>query len=340
MLNRAPTVLITIGDPSGSGPELALRTALSREVQQCCQPVLIGAPQIIQDGLHSIKMTPSVEYITEDLLSERRAFAPERLYVFPLGNLSPLDYEKGTPSAPVGHHVVDVARAAIRLARAGLVDAICSAPSSKVSLNLAGYKDSVLTDMLLGATGTKRCETMLILDKIRLIVATYHVPLRTVADLLTRDRVASLIEVLEQALTELFRIPKPRIGVAGLNPHASDGGLYGNEEASAIRPAIEMAQQKGIAACGPIPGDFLVPKIQAGELDGGVTLYHDQAHAPLKVLGLYKPATLLLGVPLVRTSVAHGTAIGKARAGNADPSGMINACSIAAEIAKKTRLLQ
>jgi 4-hydroxythreonine-4-phosphate dehydrogenase len=335
-----PIVLMTLGDPSGSGPELAVKAAFDEDVRRACHPVLLGAPEVVEDALRRIGRKPGLEAVDVETLRNPECLPQNALSLLPHGTLSSTDYQKGVPSAECGRHLVEVARAAARLALEGHVDALCTAPTSKVSLREAGYDYRGLSDVFAEETGSRQVASMLVLDELRIVLATSHLPLRAVAGSLSRDRIVRLTLTLDEALTRCFGIARPRIGVAGLNPHGGESGLYGREEVELIRPAVEAAMSRGVDVSGPIPADFVIPKLQGGQWDGALMMYHDQAHIPLKALGLFKPATLLLGLPIVRTSVAHGTAYGKARLGTADPAGMIHACCLAAAVAVQQRRRQ
>jgi 4-hydroxythreonine-4-phosphate dehydrogenase len=319
-MKRLPIVLLTVGDPTGCGPEIAVKAALDFDVRKICQPVLIGAPAVITDA---VRRVGAKGLNTSDTLH--------------VGDLKPGDYQKGTPCAAAGRHTVEVAREAVRIVQKGDADAICSAPSSKVSLHLAGYKYRGLSDLFKEVSGEKDYASMLVLDRIRLVLATAHIPFHSVPGSLKKDRIVKLIRTLNESLVKLFGIPFPRIAVAALNPHAGENGIYGREEIETISPAIQSGKERGLAVFGPIAADFLVPRVKEGEFDGAVMMYHDQAHIPLKAIGLYKTATLLLGLPIIRTSVAHGTVYDKAKSGLADPSGMIYASQLAAQLVNKKR---
>ncbi len=336
MVSLKPVLAITIGDPSGSGPELALKAALDKNVRDRCIPVVLGSLPIISDALQRIGSEVAPQLVgDQDLVGDLDGLSRNDLNVLTCGRLRPEEFEKGTPSAACGQHSVEVATLAAHLAMEGRVNTLCTAPTSKVSLHQAGYSYSGMTDLFQEITGAEHIISMLVMDNFRMVLATSHIPFESIAKKLNRQKIAELTIALDSALKNIFGISEPRVGVAGLNPHAGEGGLYGRDEIDVIEPAIRDARERGVQAVGPIPADFLVPRIQTGELDGAVMMYHDQAQAPLKVLGCYKPATLLLGMPIIRTSVAHGTAYGKAHSGTADPSGMIQACTLAAFVAQR-----
>lgn len=334
-----PVVLITLGDPAGSGPELAVRAALDSRVVRASRPVLMGSISVVEDAGRRLGAEFRVGEVHD--LSNLPAQGPgeklPELWVVPHGDLSPREYEKGLPSAVGGQHTVEVARAAAELALLGLVDAVCTAPSSKHSFHLAGLPFRGIGEVFQEVTGVGEAPSMLVHERLRVVLATSHVPIRSVSELLDKDRIRGVIAVLHRTLEEIFGLRSPKLGVAGLNPHCGEGGLFGTEEERILSPAIEESRDSGLRVSGPILPDFVFPKMQAGELDGAVMMYHDQAHIPLKALALYRPVTLLLGLPVLRTSVAHGTVWGKAEAGTADPSGMIEACLLAASLARRRK---
>jgi 4-hydroxythreonine-4-phosphate dehydrogenase len=167
-----------------------------------------------------------------------------------------------------------------------------------------------------------------------MLLATNHIAHSKVASALQTDKLKKTIALADKGLREFFGVAEPRIAVAALNPHAGEGGLFGDEEARVIAPAVEAARADGIHVDGPLAADFVIPNMQAGRYDGAVMMYHDQAHVPAKAIAGFKPATILVGVPHVRTSVAHGTVYGKAARGTADPRGMIYACELAAQVVR------
>lgn len=328
-----PVVLLTLGDPSGSGPELAVKTALDDTVMHHCHPVLMEYPELVKDACDRIGRSVSMRIIDLNTLGRcPDGLLQNELVVLPHKRLFDASFKKGVPSAACGRHAVEIARTATRIALRGHVNAICTAPTSKVSLHEAGFSYNGLTDVFVQETGVKNALSMMVLDELRLVLATSHVALKDVAGTLSPQRICQLAVELSGALTEYFGIHQPRIGVAGFNPHGGEGGLYGREEMDIILPGVEAAVAQGIDAVGPISADFMISRMQERQVDGAVMMYHDQAHLPLKALGLYKPATLLLGLPIIRTSVAHGTVNGKAISGDADPVGMVNACHLAADI--------
>ncbi len=332
-----PTVLVTIGDPSSSGPELAVRTALNKDVRAKCFPIVIGSPLIVNDAIKRIKL-PAAVRLVESCNSSLTVESDEEVLVLPCGELNPKDYTKGEPSPKCGDHAVSVSREAARLTVDRRFDAICSGPTSKVSLQMAGYDFGGMSEIFRRESNATHYRSLLVLDEYRIMLATSHVALKRVPELISIDLVMDQVSDLREGLTSLFRITNPKIGVAGLNPHGGEGGLYGTEEENVIVPTIKALKEQGMTVFGPISPDFLVAQFKTLCLDGALAMYHDQAHIPLKALGMYRAATLLLGLPIIRTSVAHGTVYGKARMGTADPSGMIHAVLLAAKLGKISSL--
>ncbi len=333
-----PCVLVTVGDPLGSGPELALKAALSAEVCAVCRPVVVGALAVIEDALARLQLETPLEVVGPEELGQLKDGDATRLRALGIGSFDVgTGGTKGQTSAAAGRHTIEVARATAKLVAQGAAAAIASGPSSKVSMKLAGSPYEGVGEVVAEEWGAQRHGNMLILDGLRILLATNHLPHAKVAAALETKKLRGLIELADQGLRRLFGIRSPRIAVAALNPHAGEGGLYGDEEGRVIAPAILDARQAGVLVEGPIAADFVVPGLQDGRYDGAVMMYHDQAHVAAKAVGRFRPATILLGLPYVRTSVAHGTVYGKAARGTADPSGMIYACRVAAEASRSAR---
>jgi 4-hydroxythreonine-4-phosphate dehydrogenase len=229
---------------------------------------------------------------------------------------------------------------AVALARSGAIDAIATAPISKEAINQAGSPYPGHTEMLAALTDTKDYTMMLVADKLRVVHVTTHVSMRRACELMTPERVLRTIRLAHRAAQELGA-PKPKVAVAGLNAHAGEGGLFGREEIEGIAPAIEAARKEGIDAYGPLPPDTVFLRASRGQFDIVVAMYHDQGHIPIKMLGFEAGVNATVGLPIIRTSVDHGTAYGRAGQGRADPTSMIEAIKLAVMMARarKTVLL-
>jgi 4-hydroxythreonine-4-phosphate dehydrogenase len=287
-----PLVAVTVGDPSGIGPEVAVKAARDPRVVDLCRPVLYGP------------------------------YTPEDLAPFPAGRI-----DAGSARA-----AYDAIVRATHDAIAGRVAAIATAPVSKAAFAEAGLSWRGHTDLLAHLCGVTDVAMMFWSDRLRVVLATVHVPLADVPGLLTIDRVMGVLRLTARSLPR-FGIGTPRIGVAGLNPHAGEGGLLGSEDASVLAPAVTAARSEGIDAAGPFPADTLFVRAARGEFDVVVACYHDQGLVPVKLLAFGRAVNVTLGLPIVRTSVDHGTAFDIARKGLADEGSLVEAILLAAKLA-------
>ena len=286
-----PRVGITVGDPSGIGPEISNKAVGDRHVTDVCEPVIYGPAQEPEGG-------------------------------FPVG----------APSADSGRAAYDAVCRATADALAGRLDAITTAPISKAAWALAGLPWRGHTDLLAHLTGAERVAMMFHAEQLRVVLATIHVPLAEVPRLLTRERVEQTIRLTHDALPR-FGFAHPRLALAGLNPHAGEQGLMGDEEARVLRPAVNATRDAGIDVMGPLPGDTVFVRALNGDFDAVVACYHDQGLIPVKMTAFGRAVNVTLGLPVVRTSVDHGTADDIAGKGIADPSSMIEAVRLAARLA-------
>ena len=242
-------------------------------------------------------------------------------------------FEMGTLSAGAGQAAYDAIARAARDAQAGTVAAIATAPINKEALRLAGFPWNGHTDMLADLTGAKHVAMMFYSDELRVVLATVHVPLAEVPKLLTQPLMERTIALAARELP-MFDKASPRLAVAGLNPHAGEHGLFGREEETAIAPAIACCRAKGIDVSGPFPGDTVFVRARKGEFDAVIACYHDQGLIPVKLLAFGRAVNVTLGLPIVRTSVDHGTAFDIAGKGVADAESMVSATLLAARLAR------
>ena len=287
-----PRVGLTSGDPAGIGPEIAERAARDPGVTAVCEPVVYGA---------------ETDYAA--------------------GAIQP-----GVASAAGGRAAFGVVCRAAADAQAGRIDAVATGPISKTALRRAGLPWRGHTDLLAHLTGAADVAMMFHADRLRVILATVHIPLAEVPTQLTRQRVKRTIELAAAELPR-FGYPSPRLAVAGLNPHAGEQGIMGHEDEQVLRPAIDAQRARGVDVVGPLPGDTVFVRAVNGEFDAVVACYHDQGLIPVKLLAFGSAVNVTLGLPIVRTSVDHGTAYDIAGRGIADPSSMIAAVRLAAKLA-------
>jgi 4-hydroxythreonine-4-phosphate dehydrogenase len=245
-------------------------------------------------------------------------------------------FAPGVLSADAGRAAFDAICSAVEDARARRVDAVATAPVNKLAFSRAGLPWKGHTDLLADLTGSKRVAMMFWSEPLKVVLATIHVPLADVPRLVTRELLAEIIGLTARELPR-FGIPQPRIALAGLNPHAGEEGLLGTEEEQTLRPAVNDARGRGINVSGPFPGDTVFVRASRGEFDAVVACYHDQGLIPVKLLAFGQAVNVTLGLPIIRTSVDHGTAFDIAGKGVADPSSMITATLLAAQLARDVR---
>jgi len=330
-LGKKPVIAITMGDPSGIGPEIVLKALNAKEVWDACRPVVVGDLGVLESAKTPLPVSTRV---TLQVVASPDEDTGDAVAVIDLVNVPAVEYAEGEPSAQAGKAVAQYIEKAVELAVAGKVDAVVTAPINKETLKMAGIKFPGHTEMLASLTRTERFGMMLVGGGLRVILVTIHCPLREVPGMITRERVLGTIRLAVQACREMG-IERPRVAVAGLNPHASDGGLFGDEEAKEIEPACMDAVNEGVDVKGPIPPDTVFYRARRGEFDIVVCMYHDQGLIPLKMLAFDKGVNVTVGLPIIRTSVDHGTAYDIAGKGIADPSSLIEAIKLAAAMAGK-----
>lgn len=324
-----PRLLLTLGDVAGIGPEVVARAWQNPVLHELCRPIVVGDVGHLRRIMKTLQIPGEVS--EEQDISQADA-TPTRLICLQATDQDLSEVVLGRVSPEAGRAGYDFLCRAIDLTVAGEADGIVTAPIHKEGLRAAGLPYPGHTEILAERTGTRRFAMMLYYEGLGVTHVTLHMALREVFQHLRPESVLEKIELTDNMLTRLLG-RRPCIGVCALNPHASDGGLFGCEEAEIIAPAIEKAQKQGIQASGPWPADTLFVRARQGEFDGIVAIYHDQGHIPLKLLGGHRAVNISLGLPLVRTSVAHGTAYDIAGQGKADETSMIEAVRIAARLA-------
>jgi len=336
-----PKIGITMGDPASVGPEIAIKALLEKEIYELCDPIIVGDIKVLEKTRDVLNL--NVEFNRVENVNKAK-FKYGLIDVYDLNNVDMNQLRFGEISAMAGNAAFENVKKVIDLALNNKIDATVTGPINKESINLAGHKYSGHTEIYAHFTNTKKYAMLLVEDDLRVIHVSTHVSLREACDKVKKDRILETIELLDKACKRLG-IEKPRIGVAGLNPHASDGGLFGSEERDEIIPAVDEANQNGFNVEGPIPADTLFPKAIGGLYDGCVAMYHDQGHIPFKVVGFnwdkkeakmksVRGVNITLGLPIIRTSVDHGTAMEIAGKGIASPDAMILAIKYAVKLLK------
>jgi 4-hydroxythreonine-4-phosphate dehydrogenase len=314
-----PIVAVTMGDPVGVGPEIVLRALEDRSVRRACAPVVIG---------------------DEGLLNR----LAKRLGTRPLGKGAVIDASRlkltglkpGVPTRASSGAMIGYIERAVAMTLAREADAIATAPISKEAAKKAGFRFPGHTEFLAHLTGAKDFRMMLGGKALKVVLVTIHEPIRKVPRLITTERVHKTIKITDDSFKRYFGLKRPRIAVAGLNPHAGEGGIFGDEEKRLIAPAVRKARRIGIDATGPLPPDTVFYRaVRKEEFDCVVCMYHDQGLGPVKLLHFEDGINVTLGLPIIRTSVDHGTAYDIAWKGTAGHGSMVNAIVTAAEMAKR-----
>ncbi|MCX2181835.1 4-hydroxythreonine-4-phosphate dehydrogenase PdxA [Streptomyces sp. SKN60] len=323
----ARPIAVTMGDPHGIGPEITVRACADPRLPA---PVLvIGDTGALTRACRATGVDLRVRPVGDATGADR---TPGVLDVLPTGPELPEDLALGTVAATAGAASYAYVRKGIALALAGQVRALTTAPVNKEALRLAGVPHPGHTEILAELTGTERYAMMMANDELRVVLVTVHQALREAIDALTVERELDIVRLAHQALARRIPGGRPRIAVAGLNPHAGENGLFGREDLDVIAPAVRAARAEGIDASGPWPADTVFLRARAGEFDAVVAQYHDQGLIPVKYLGLEHGVNITLGLPFVRTSVDHGTAFDLAGTGTADHRSLLTALRHAAEL--------
>lgn len=336
-----PILGISMGDPAGIGAEICVKSLALNDWSAKCIPVVIGDSAAMQDAVRFTNSDRILRVIEDPAQAEN---AGGVINLIDMKYLKPGGWEYKKVSAVSGEAAFQYVKKATELALEKKTHAIVTAPINKEAINLAGRHYSGHTEILADLTRSDNYAMLLISNSLRVIHVTTHVSMRDACDRITRKRVYDVIYLAREAL-RLLGIPDGKIGVAGLNAHCSENGLFGHEEADSIIPAIEQAKSEGIPVEGPIPPDTVFVKAQAGQYDIVVAMYHDQGHIPIKFAGFkldlktnkytsVSGVNCTIGLPVIRTSVDHGTAFGKAGEGRANEESMVDAMKVAIEMAK------
>lgn len=326
MSDRKPVIGITAGDPAGIGPEVVIKALLDPSIGEVCRPVIIGDRSNLECTNEGLGLNATLV----DLDGTRG------IEVIDQANLEG-SIEFGVESKLTGRSAAHNIEAAVALWKNGTIDAISTAPISKNALKLAGISHPGHTEFLAALTDTKEFAMSFFAEKLRVVLLSTHVSVKNAIDLVTTESLIKLIEFADRTLPE-FIGKRPKVAVAGINPHASEGGMFGSEEAEQIEPAIGKCRTMGIDVSGPYSPDTIFLRGYRGEFDLVVACYHDQATIAVKSLSFGASVNVTLGLPLIRTSVDHGTAFDIAGKGVADESSMKAAIKLAAELVNARRV--
>lgn len=335
-----PILAITMGDPAGIGPEIIIKALSLKETYEKCSPVVTGDAAVMEFAARQLGTDLRINAVND---VKDALFEYGTIDVYDLHCVDMHAFEQGKVAAQCGHAAFMAVTTAIQLAMENKVDGTVTAPLNKEALNLAGHHFDGHTEIYAHFTGTRKYAMLLADEFMRVIHVSTHVPLRKACDLVKKQRIIDVTELISDACTQ-FGIENPKIGIAGLNPHASDGGLFGDEERLEITPAVEELKSRGYNVEGPVPPDTLFAKAKCGKFDGCVAMYHDQGHIPFKVVGFNwdketgqmsaaKGVNITLGLPIIRVSVDHGTAFDVAGKGVASPEALLLSIDYAMKMA-------
>lgn len=338
--DERPIVGISMGDPGGIGPEICAKALALKEIYDICRPLVVGDADIVADAVRFSKLSQGVAACGK---AAEASFRFGTIDVFDLKRLALADLRHKVVTAGQGRASFEYVAKVIQLAMAGEIDATVTGPINKAAINAAGYHYAGHTEIYADLTRTKNYSMMLAEGSFRVAHVSTHVSLKEACERVRKDRVLAVIRLAFAALKQLG-MESPRIAVAGLNPHCGEGGLFGHEDDQQIAPAVAEARAEGVLVEGPLPADTVFSKMQGGMFDLVVVMYHDQGHIPTKLIGFqYDDQTgtwgqmagvnVTLGLPIIRVSVDHGTAFGKAGEGRANPQSMIEAIKLATRLA-------
>ena len=333
-MSDKPFLAITMGDAAGIGPEVTAKTLVDPAIYKKCRPFVVGNTDAMNGALRLIKS--DLKAVKSETLKDISGEFGQ-IEVLDLNNLNYSAITHGQISEESGNATVEWILKAGELAASGAIQAICTAPINKEACNLAGHKDIGHMEIFQSQTGADDVATMLMARQLRVVHLTTHRSLRVACDYVTKENVLGKIMLTNEHFKR-WGYSEPRIGVAALNPHASDGGLLGDEEFDEIRPAIQEAKAKGVLVEGPVPADTVFNQNIDGKFDVCLAMYHDQGHIPIKVHDWKRSVSVNLGLPFIRTSVDHGTAFDIAGKGIADHISMMESIKVAISLVSDSYL--
>jgi len=331
-MEKLPLIAITLGDPAGVGPEIILKALAQAQVYAVCRPLVVGERRMLERAAGFVgQPAPRFELVSVEPAAAH--FAPGTLTLLDLHNAAPRDCPVGQVSATAGRAAVEYVLCACDLALAGAAAAVVTAPLNKSAMHLAGFKYAGHTELLAERTHAGKVSMLLVGPKLRVLHVSTHVALEEAIRRVTRQRVEEVIGLADEACRALG-IARPRIAVAGLNPHAGEGGMFGSQEEEQIVPAVEAAKKRNLDVYGPLPPDTVFLRAVQGEFDIVVAMYHDQGHIPMKLLAFDSGVNVSIGLPIIRTSVDHGTAFDIAGKGTARPDSLLAAITVALQMVR------
>lgn len=321
-----PILAVTLGDAAGSGPELITKAFTDPEVRAVCRPIVIGDAGVMRAALAITKVPSTVRVIARPA---EAGTAANVIDVIDLANLDAAKLVRGQISPVTGKAAYEAIKRAVELTLAGETQAVVTSAINKAALHAAGYLYDGHTELLAELCGKPKVTMMLVAGKLRVCHVSTHVSLSEAIARVKPERILQVVKLAHDGVRQLG-IEQPHIAIAGLNPHAGEGGLFGDEEIKVIAPTIEEAKRRGFRVSGPYAGDTVFFRTLQGEFDCAIAMYHDQGHVAAKMLGIWQGVNVTLGLPIIRTSVEHGTDFANAGKGTGDPRSLVQALKLAA----------
>ncbi|MBI4621772.1 MAG: 4-hydroxythreonine-4-phosphate dehydrogenase PdxA [Verrucomicrobia bacterium] len=324
-----PILAVTLGDAAGSGPELITKAFADPEIRAACRPVVVGDAATLRAALAITGVPAAVRPIPR---AAEAADDVAVIDVIDLGNLDAARLVRGQVSATTGRAAYESIKRAVELTLAGEAHAVVTSAINKAALHAAGFQYDGHTELLAELCGKPQVTMMLVAGKLRVCHVSTHVSLAQAIARVRPERILEVVQLAHEGVRQLG-VEKPHIAVAGLNPHAGEGGIFGREEIEFITPAIAEAGRRGFHVSGPLAGDTVFFRTLQGEFDCAIAMYHDQGHVAAKMLGIWQGVNVTLGLPIIRTSVEHGTDFAHAGRGTGDPRSLVQALKLAATMA-------
>jgi len=333
MENKTPVIGITMGDPVGIGPEIILLACNEPSIFGICRPLIIGDLGVLSSAK---KYVNSRLILNPVKIPEAGRFQPGSVDVLNISRLDRKHILPGSPTPETGKAMVSYITTGVQMAAEGKIAALVTCPINKSVMKLAGFTYNGHTELLAEKTRSKRFAMMLAGDRLKVVLVTIHASLKRAIELLSVEKISEVISITHEGLIRRFGIHDPFIAVAGLNPHGGEAGQFGTEEEDIIIPAIELSRKTSARIAGPFPPDTLFYHAAKGVYDAVICMYHDQGLIPFKMIHFHDGVNTTLGLPIIRTSVDHGTAYDIAGTGHADPGSLTAAIKMAAQQACHT----
>jgi len=328
---RLPIIGITMGDPTGIGPEIIVKALLMKEPFKVCRPIVFGDREVLSKTIEMLGLNATIEVIEK---VPEEGYLPQKIFLFPLSQLRADSLHFGKPTRECGEAMVKYVEEAVKWVKNGKLDAITTCPINKQAINAAGYPFPGHTELLAHLVQASSVAMMFLGSRWKVVLVTTHLPFQEVSRWVTSDRVLSTIRMTDEGLKKYFGVPHPKIAVLGLNPHSGEEGLLGKEEQMEITPAISMARSQGVIVEGPFPADSFFNLSEPFIFDAVISMYHDQGLIPIKMSNFKEAVNFTLGLPFIRTSVGHGTAYDIVGKGISDPTNLIKAIFTASNLSK------